>query len=84
MERRIPASERLEQAVAELLDGAAGDPGRLRELGRLGVQLVIQRAVEEEVSEFLARARYERSADARGWRNGVTARRRSSRVGSPA
>ncbi len=75
MEKRIPASARLEQAIAGLLDDETWDPGRLSELGRLGAQLMIQRAVEEDVSEFLARARYERRPDARGWRNGVRPRR---------
>ena len=75
MEKRIPVSERLEQAIAGLLEDQTWDAGRLSELGRLGAQLIIERAVEEEVSEFLARARYERRPDARGWRNGVRPRR---------
>lgn len=75
MEKRIPASARLEQAIAGLLEDGTWDPGRLGELGRLGAQLIIQRAVEEEVSEFLARARYERTPSAHGWRNGVRPRR---------
>ncbi len=75
MGKRIPASACLEQAIAGLLDDGAWDPGRLSELGRLGAQLMIQRAVEEEVSEFLTRARYERTPAARGWRNGVRPRR---------
>jgi transposase-like protein len=75
VEKRIPASARLEQAIADLLDDRNCDPDCLSELGRLGAQLVIQRAVEEEVSEFLARARYERTPFARGWRNGVRPRR---------
>jgi len=75
VEKRIPVSERLEQAIAGLLEDQTWDAGRLSELGRLGAQVIIQRAVEEEVSEFLARARYERRPDARGWRNGVRPRR---------
>jgi transposase-like protein len=75
VEERIPVSERLEQAIAELVEKGIDDPGCLGEVGRLGAQLVIQRAVEEEVSEFLARARYERRRDARGWRNGTRSRR---------
>jgi transposase-like protein len=47
----------------------------LSELGRLGAQLIIQRAIEDEVKEFLGRARYQRTPDARGWRNGVRPRR---------
>lgn len=75
MEKRIPASARLEQGIADLLDGGNWDPDRLSELGRLGAQLIIQRAVEEEVTEFLARSRYERAPLARSWRNGVRSRR---------
>lgn len=75
MEKRIPPSARLEQAIADLVEDGNWDPDRLAELGRLGAQLVLQRAVEEEVSEFLGRARYERTPSARGWRNGVRPRR---------
>ena len=32
---------------------------------------MLQRAVEEEVTAFLGRARYERTPEARGWRNGI-------------
>jgi len=58
-----------------LVEDENWDPDHLAELGRLGAQLMIQRAVEEEVGEFLGRARYERSPSARGWRNGVRPRR---------
>ena len=75
MEKRIPPSARLEQAIADLVEDENWDPDHLAELGRLGAQLMIQRAVEEEVGEFLGRARYERSPSARGWRNGVRPRR---------
>ena len=75
MEKRIPPSARLEQAIAGLVDDGDWDRDCLSELGRLGAQLVLQRAVEEEVKEFLGRARYERCASARGWRNGVRPRR---------
>ena len=53
----------------------------LEEVARLGAQLLMQAALEAEVSEFLGRDRYQRSAstpDARpGSRNGY--RRRRSR-----
>jgi transposase-like protein len=70
VERRIAPSARIEEAIEEVLLGALDDPDRLTELGRLGGQLVLQRAVEEEVKAFLGRARYERTPDARGSRNG--------------
>jgi transposase-like protein len=59
-------------AIAEMLTGGAGpgDVERLGEIGRLGARLVLQRAIEDEVSVFLGRARYERTAEARGSRNG--------------
>jgi len=75
VEKRIPASARLEQAIADLLDEGSWDADRLSELGRLGARLIMQRAVEDEVSEFLGRGHYERTPCARGWRNGVRPRR---------
>lgn len=75
MNSRVAASERLvEQIDAILLDGVT-DPDRLGELGRLGAQLVIQRAMDDEVAAFLGRARYAREPEARGWRNGQRPRR---------
>jgi putative transposase len=75
VERRIAPSARIEEAIERaLLDGPA-DPDRLSELGRLGAQLILQRAVEEEVVAFLGRARYERAPEARGSRNGHRPRR---------
>ena len=75
MERRIAPSARIEEAIEEVLLGGLDDTDRLSELGRLGTQLVLQRAVEEEVERFLGRARYERAPEARGSRNGHRPRR---------
>lgn len=75
MEKRIPPSSRLEQAIGELAEVGDWSPDRLSELGRLGARLVLQRAIEDEVDEFLGRAHYQRAPDARGWRNGVRPRR---------
>jgi putative transposase len=75
VEKRIPPSARLEQAIAGLAEDGNWEPDTLAELGRLGAQLIIQRAVEEEASAFLRRAYYERSPNARGYRNGVRPRR---------
>lgn len=74
MNSRVAASARLVERIdAIVLDGVT-DPERLAELGRLGAQLVIQRAMEDEVTAFLGRTRYAREPDARGWRNGQRAR----------
>jgi putative transposase len=72
---RVAPSTVLESAIEELLSEGLADSERLAELGRLGARLVLQRAVEEEATEFLGRARYQRTAEARGSRNGVRPRR---------
>jgi putative transposase len=72
---RIAPSARVEAQIAELLtNGLGADGEKLAELGRLGARLVLQRAVEAEVTAFLGRARYERTPDATGSRNGTRAR----------
>src|SRR5437763_8572586 len=69
---RIPPSARLEAQIDELLSSGLSEDGEhLAELGRLGARLVLQRAVEEEVTAFLGRARYERTVAATGSRNGT-------------
>jgi hypothetical protein len=48
---KIAPSARLEQQIEELMTNGLGKDGEhLAELGRLGVRLVLQRAVDEEVA----------------------------------
>jgi transposase-like protein len=75
VDRRIPPSARIEADIEALLLAGTDQPDRLSELGRLGAQLILQRAVEDEVTAFLGRARYERTPDATGSRNGTRPRR---------
>jgi len=75
VEHRIAPSVQIEAAIEAVLTGGLADPGALSTLGRLGAQLVLQRAVEDEVAVFLGRARYERTPDAAGSRNGHRPRR---------
>ena len=75
MKKRVAPSAALEAASEELLSEGLGDSEQLAEVGRLGARLVLQRALEEEVAEFLGRARYERAPEARGSRNGFRPRR---------
>ena len=70
MTTRTAPSATLEAAIEELLADGVEDGERLTEIGRLGARLVLQRAVEEGVTAFLGRARYERTPEARGSRNG--------------
>jgi putative transposase len=67
--RRIAPSERMEQEISEALR-VSEDP--LGEAARRGAQLILQRALEAEVDDFLGRGRYERAADGAmaGHRNG--------------
>lgn len=75
MQRRIAPSAKIEETIEQVLLAGLDDTDRVSELGRLGAQLVLQRAVDEEVTAFLGRARYERAPDARGSRNGHRPRR---------
>ncbi len=70
METRVAPSVALEQEISELLEQGISDSEGIARLGRLGAQLVLQRGIEDEVADFLQRVRYERTSDARGWRNG--------------
>ena len=75
MERRIAPSTRIEEAIERVLLEGVADQDHLTQLGRLGAQLVLQRAVEQEVTAFLGRAHYERVEMATGSRNGTRPRR---------
>ena len=75
MDRRIAPSARIEEAIERVLLGGLNDPDALSRLGRLGAQLVLQRAVEDELEVFLGRARYARTPGATGSRNGHRPRR---------
>lgn len=69
MTERVAPSARIEAEIEHLLANM-DDPEGLAELGRLGARLVLQRALEDEVTAFLGRARYVRDGRARGLRNG--------------
>jgi transposase-like protein len=75
VDRRIAPSVQIEAAIEAALLSGFEEPDRLTELGRLGARLVLQRAVEDELTAFLGRARYERTETAAGSRNGHRPRR---------
>ena len=66
----IAPSERLRRELDEIMDGAGGDGDPIEAIGRLGARLMLQQALEEEVSEFLGRGRYERRGEPVSHRNG--------------
>jgi transposase-like protein len=71
---RVSPTDRVRHHVDELFASDRPLPEILEEVARLGAQLLMQAALEAEVTEFLGRDRYQRSAltgDARpGSRNG--------------
>jgi putative transposase len=71
---RVSPTERIRHHIDELFADGRSLPEILEEVARLGAQLLMQAALEAEVTEFLGRDRYQRAAacaDARpGSRNG--------------
>jgi putative transposase len=70
--RTVPPSAEIEARIEQMLSVGVGENPResLAELARLGVRLIIRRAVEDEFDAWLGRARYERRPDAeRGLQN---------------
>jgi putative transposase len=79
---RVSPTERVRAQIDELF--AAGQPlaETLEQAARLSVRLVIQAALEAEVTEFLGRDRYQRDPDAApGYRNGHLSMEVKSTVG---
>jgi putative transposase len=74
MQKVVP-SERFRRELDELLAGVDGEADPLERIGRLGARLILQQALEDEVTEFLGRVRYERAADSVSHRNGYEPRR---------
>jgi transposase-like protein len=74
MPHRVSPTERVRGHIDELFASGRQLPEILEEVARLGAQLLMQAALEAEISEFLGRDRYQRAvacADARpGSRNG--------------
>jgi putative transposase len=71
---RVSPTDRIHRHIDDLFAGDRPLPEILEEVARLGAQLLMQAALEAEVTEFLGRGRYARAAtagDARpGSRNG--------------
>ncbi len=72
---RIVPSERYRDQLEELIAAAGESSDPIEQIARAGSRLIIQQALEDEVTEFLGRARYERDGDAVGHRNGYEPRR---------
>lgn len=74
MSKRITPAERLHAEIDEVFAGSQDLAGAIERAARLSAQVLLQTALEAEVSEFLGRQRYERADGAdrarEGSRNG--------------
>lgn len=73
MSPRVSPTESIRDQIDHLFDGSRELVEVIEDVARLGAQLIIQTAVEAEVTAFLGRARYERAGKgqaAGGMRNG--------------
>src|SRR6266581_5251333 len=66
----IVPSERLRRELHDLIDGVGDESDPIEAIGRLGARLILQQALEEELTEFLGRERYERRGEPVSHRNG--------------
>jgi len=73
MARLVP-SERFRTELDDVLAGVDREADPVEAVGRLGARLILQQALEDEVSEFLGRPRYERTAAPISHRNGYEPR----------
>jgi hypothetical protein len=71
---RVAPSERFRSELDEVLAGIGREQDPVETIGRLGARLVFQQALEDEVSEFLGRGRYERTEEPVSHRNGYEPR----------
>ncbi len=61
---KIVPSERLRRELDEVLAGVGEHDDPVEAVARLGARLILQHALEDEVTEFLGRKRYERAGGA--------------------
>jgi transposase-like protein len=66
----IVPSERVRRELHDLVAGVGEEDDPIEAIGRLGARLILQQALEEELSEFLGRERYERRGEPVSHRNG--------------
>jgi putative transposase len=66
----IVPSERLRRELDDLVACVGEEEDPIEAIGRVGARLILQQALEEELSEFLGRGRYERRGEPVAHRNG--------------
>jgi transposase-like protein len=82
MKRIAPSEQLRQQLAAQLAGGLETSDQPASQFLRLAMQLVVQEALEQEVTDYLGRERYARRSDEQhGWRNGYEAGRIRSAEG---
>jgi putative transposase len=79
---RVAPSERFRRELDEALEGIGERVDPIETVGRLGARLILQQALEDEVSEVLGRGRYERAEEPVSYRNGYEPRTVKTTSGS--
>jgi putative transposase len=83
MGTRVVPSERLRHELDALIADAGELHDPIEAIGRLGARLIIQQALEDELTEFLGRARYERAESVVAHRNGYERPQRIATTSGP-
>lgn len=71
MSSRVSPAERLRAEIDEVFASGVDLAGAVEQVARLGAQLLLQAALEAEVTAFLGRDRYARTADTENSRAGL-------------
>jgi putative transposase len=71
---KVAPSERFRSELDDALAGVGDELDPIETVGRLGARLILQQALEDEVTEFLGRQRYERAEETVSYRNGYEPR----------
>jgi putative transposase len=69
--KRVSPAQRLQAEIDEVFAGGEDLAGAIEQVAVLGARLLLQTAIEAEVTAFLGRDRYERAATSEDVRAGM-------------
>src|SRR5215210_7252987 len=59
--KKVVPSERLRRELDDVLNGITEEQDPIEAVARMGARLILQQALEDEVSDFVGRTRYQRA-----------------------